>query len=136
MLRCARREPTAAAAAATRRRTVLVVDDDEMVRESLALALELEGYATVRACDGIDALLALRTGARPDVILLDLEMPLMPGWEFRERQLADPDLATIPVVVVSSSPRAVSADRRLQKPFDLDALLRVVRELGGPAVVV
>ncbi len=115
-----------------RRRTVLVVDDDELVREALSLALELEGYDTVRAADGIDALLALRTGARPDVILLDLEMPVMPGWEFRERQLADPALADIPVVVVSSSLRQVSADRRLRKPFDLDVLLRTVRELGGP----
>lgn len=117
---------------AARRRIVLVVDDDELVRDALSFALELEGYVTVRAADGIDALLALRTGARPDVILLDLEMPLMPGWEFRERQLADPALADIPVVVVSSSLRQVSADRRLRKPFDLDVLLRTVRELGGP----
>jgi len=115
------------------RRTVLVVDDDELVRESLSLALELEGYTAVQAAHGIDALLALRTGARPAVILLDLEMPVMPGWEFRERQLADPALADIPVVVVSSSHRQVSATRRLAKPFDLDALLRTVRELGGPA---
>ena len=117
---------------AARRRIVLVVDDDELVRDALSFALELEGYVTVRAADGIDALLALRTGARPDVILLDLEMPLMPGWEFRERQLADPALADIPVVVVSSSLRQVSADRCLRKPFDLDVLLRTVRELGGP----
>jgi CheY-like chemotaxis protein len=119
---------------APHRRTVLVVDDDELVRESLALALELEGYATVRAAHGIDALLALRTGARPAVILLDLEMPVMPGWEFRERQLADPAFADIPVVVVSSSLRQVSANRRLMKPFNLDALLATVRELGGPAL--
>jgi CheY-like chemotaxis protein len=118
--------------AEARRRTVLVIDDDELVRDSLSLALELEGYATVSAADGIDALLALRTGARPDVIVLDLEMPLMPGWEFRERQLADPALADIPVVVVSSSPRQVSANRRFPKPFDIEALLRTVRELSGP----
>jgi CheY-like chemotaxis protein len=133
MLSCAREGSFTVAA--TRRRTVLVVDDDEGVRESLALALELEGYAIVRAADGIDALIALRTGARPDVIVLDLEMPIMPGWEFREKQLSDPALAAIPVVVVSASSRAVSADRRLTKPFDLDALLCAVRELGGSAAV-
>lgn len=115
------------------RATVLVVDDDELVRESLALALELEGYAAVRAAHGIDALLALRTGARPDVILLDLEMPVMPGWEFRERQLADPAFADIPVVVVSSSQRAVSATRRIAKPCAIDTVLRAVRELSAAA---
>lgn len=132
MLSCARMEEPYTTAAATRRRTILVVDDDECVRESLSLALELEGYATVRAAHGIDALIALRTGPRPAVIVLDLEMPVMPGWEFRERQLADPALAGIPVVVVSSSSRTVRADRRLCKPFDLDALIHAVRELGGP----
>lgn len=116
----------------SRRRTVLVIDDDELVRESLAIALDIEGYATVLAADGVDALLALRMGARPDVILLDLEMPIMPGWEFRDAQLRDPAIAPIPVVVISSSLRAVKADRRLAKPFDLDLLLRTLRELVGP----
>src|SRR5512138_2541112 len=106
------RARTGSIGGAARRPTVLVVDDDESVRESLALALELEGYMVLRAAHGIDALLVLRTGIRPDVILLDLEMPVMPGWEFRERQLADPALADIPVVIVSSSLRQVSADRR------------------------
>src|SRR5512138_1873874 len=68
---------------APRRRVVLVVDDDRDVREALALALELGGYLTVRAGDGLDALLALRTGPSPDVIVLDLEMPIMSGWDFR-----------------------------------------------------
>jgi CheY-like chemotaxis protein len=132
MLQCAL-DRTTTGVAPMRRRTVLVVDDDELVRESLSLALELEGYATVLAAHGIDALIALRTGTRPDLILLDLEMPVMPGWEFRERQLADPAFRDIPVVVVSSSHRQVSANRRLTKPFDLDHLLRTVREVGGPA---
>ena len=115
------------------RATVLVVDDDELVRESLALALELEGYDAVRAAHGIDALIALRTGARPDVILLDLEMPVMPGWEFRERQLAEPAFADIPVVIVSSSARPVSAARRLAKPCAIETVLRAVREVSAAA---
>jgi CheY-like chemotaxis protein len=116
---------------APRRRVVLVVDDDADVREALALALELAGYLTVRAGDGLDALLALRTGPPPDAIVLDLEMPIMSGWDFRAAQLRDPDLARIPVVVLSSSPREVSADRRLPKPSALDDVLRAVAEVAG-----
>jgi len=116
---------------APRRRVVLVVDDDRDVREAIALALELGGYLAVQAGDGLDALLALHAGPAPDAIVLDLEMPLMPGWEFRAAQLRDPAFARIPVVVVSSSPREVSADRRLPKPSDLDDLLRAVREVAG-----
>lgn len=128
MLACAREEPVAAVPPG--RLTVLVVDDDELVRESLAVALELEGYEPVLAAHGVDALLALRTGSRrPDVILLDLEMPVMPGWEFREAQLRDPALSGIPVIVISSSLRVVKAERRLHKPFDIDVLLRAIREV-------
>lgn len=112
-----------------RRRTVLVVDDDGSVRELLALALQLEGYSTHQAADGLDALVTIRTGPIPDAIVLDLEMPLMSGWEVRAALLADPALARIPVIVVSSSPRAVDASRRLPKPFDLDELLAALREL-------
>jgi CheY-like chemotaxis protein len=113
--------------------TILVVDDDRDTRECLALALELEGYRVERAVDGLDALLALRTGPLPAAIVLDLEMPSMPGPEFRAEQLRDPALAHIPVVVLSSSARAVEAQLRLAKPVDLDALVRAIRELAGPA---
>ena len=116
---------------APRRRVVLVVDDDRDVREALSLALELGGYLTLRAGDGLDALLILRTGPSPDAIVLDLEMPIMSGWDFRAAQLRDPELARIPVVVLSSSPREVSADRRLPKPSALDDVLRAVLEVAG-----
>lgn len=121
----------AAGRIAARPPTVLVVDDDPVVRASLTAALELGGFLVVQAVDGLDALLALRTGFAPAAIVLDLEMPLMSGWEFRAAQLGDPALARIPVVVVSSSPREVAADRRFRKPPDLDDLLRAVRELAG-----
>jgi CheY-like chemotaxis protein len=111
---------------------VLVVDDDASVRDCLALALELEGHDVHLAEDGFDALLALRSGPRPDVIVLDLEMPVMTGWEFREAQLRDAELAEIPVVVVSSAAGiAVSADARLGKPFEVDDLLQVIEALAA-----
>lgn len=113
------------------RTRVLVVDDDADVRETVTLALQLEGYSTAQAVDGLDALLSLRTGDLPDAIVLDLEMPLMPGWELRAALLADPTLASIPVVVVSSSTRIVDAARRLPKPFEVEDLLRTVREVAG-----
>jgi CheY-like chemotaxis protein len=116
-----------------RPKTILLVDDDQQVRELLAIALELEGYRVEQAVDGVDALLALRTGPAPAAIVLDLEMPTMPGPEFRALQLADPALARIPVVVLSASTRPLDAQRRLSKPVDLDALVGALRELAGPA---
>jgi CheY-like chemotaxis protein len=112
-------------------RVILVVDDDAAVRDTLALTLELEGYEVRTAENGLDALLALRAEGPPDAIVLDLEMPVMTGCEFRSVQLADPDLAAIPVIVLSSSAHAVSANRRLPKPFDPDDLLSAIRELAG-----
>lgn len=117
---------------AARARRVLLVDDDRSVRECLAMALELEGHAVVQAEDGLDALLALRCGPRPDVIVLDLEMPVMTGWEFRDAQLRDPVIAGIPVVVVSSAAgRAVDATARLAKPFRVEDLLTVIDALAA-----
>jgi CheY-like chemotaxis protein len=115
-----------------RSRTILVVDDDADVRETVSLALELEGYAVERAVDGIDALLALRCEPAPAAIVLDVEMASMPGSEFRAAQLRDPALARIPVIVLSSSARPVDAQLRLAKPTDPDVLVRAVRELAGP----
>ncbi len=114
------------------RRTLLVVDDDAAIREALAVVLRIEGYAVRTAGNGLDALLALRMEGRADAIVLDLEMPLMSGSEFREAQLGDPTLADIPVLVLSASTRAVAADRRMAKPVELDELVRAVRELAGP----
>jgi CheY-like chemotaxis protein len=110
---------------------VLVVDDDADHRELLALALELEGYRVEQAVDGLDALLALKTGPAPAAIVLDLEMPSMSGAEFRALQLREPALARIPVVVLSASGGAIDAPLRLSKPVDLDALVRALREVTG-----
>jgi CheY-like chemotaxis protein len=111
---------------------ILVVEDDPDIRETLSEALGFEGYEVTAASNGREALDALRRGPRADVILLDLMMPVMSGWEFRRVQLDDPALAGIPVVVVSASaPGNARPDRLLPKPFDIDDLLAVVAELVG-----
>src|SRR3954470_12387725 len=85
------------------KKRVLVVDDDPDIRESVRLVLEDEGYEVEEAADGAAALALLRAATtRPDVILLDLMMPVMNGWQFRAAQLADDDLADIPVIVLSA----------------------------------
>ncbi len=111
---------------------ILVVEDSAEVRRSLDWLLRVEGYAVVTAVHGADALRKLQAGLRPCLILLDLKMPEMNGFEFRRLQLQDPELADIPVVIYSdvANPERVvqrlQAAAHVQKPFDLDALLAVV----------
>jgi CheY-like chemotaxis protein len=111
---------------------ILVVDDDNDIRESLIELLEFEGYAAFGAANGKDALDQLRRHPA-SVILLDLMMPVMDGFEFRREQLADPQLSGIPVVIVSAGGRCAQAAKELgalgcvQKPLDVPTLLRVIR---------
>jgi CheY-like chemotaxis protein len=111
---------------------VLVVDDEPDVLEAIVLLLESCGYALRTARNGVEGLASLRD-ARPCLILLDLMMPVMDGWEFRKAQLADDALADVPVVVVTGA--GVAAQRGgplgptagfLRKPFEADDLLRLV----------
>ena len=106
----------------------MVVDDEPLLREMVADVLQSEGYQVVEAANGREALWQLRQGGvRPDLIVLDLMMPVMTGWEFRDEQLRDVCLAAIPVLVVSgSSMGAVRADCRLAKPYTIEALLDAV----------
>jgi CheY-like chemotaxis protein len=113
------------------RGSILIVEDDLDIREALAEALGFEGYDVVLAENGQDALDVLRDGPLPDVVLLDLLMPVMSGWQFRKEQLADPALAGIPVIVVSASaPGDARPDRYIPKPFSIDELLTAVAELS------
>jgi CheY-like chemotaxis protein len=82
--------------------TVLVVDDDLSVRTALKELFETEGYEVVLAANGRAALNHLRGGLRPCVILLDLMMPIMDGWDFRAEQLASEDLRDIPVFILTA----------------------------------
>jgi len=112
---------------------ILLVDDDIPSTEALKELLEGAGFGVVCAGNGREALAHLRGGGDSFcVILLDVMMPVMNGYEFREAQLKDPKLASIPVVVVTADGRAkekakqIGTDRYLQKPLSPLELLRVI----------
>ena len=83
--------------------TVLIVDDDSAVRTALKELFETEGYAVAVASNGRAALNHLGAGLRPCVVLLDLMMPVMDGWDFRTEQLKDPALKEIPVFIITAA---------------------------------
>jgi CheY-like chemotaxis protein len=111
-------------------RRVLVVDDDRDNRELLVELLAGEGYVVSSASDGRRALEEARA-MRPDVILLDLMMPVMNGWEFRDAQLRDPHLARVPVVVVSAFEDTLDVEAVLRKPYLLEDVLDTVQRLAA-----
>jgi CheY-like chemotaxis protein len=110
--------------------TVFVIEDDADTRDMIARFLQLEGFAVETAANGRQALDRLDKGAHACVILLDLMMPVMDGWEFRRRQIEDAVLAKIPVIVFSAAGRdrmrQIDADDYLAKPVDLEELLASV----------
>ncbi len=88
---------------------VLVVEDDDVIRASLGELLEDSGYQVSFAENGQVALQVLTAGRAPDVIVLDLKMPVMDGWQFRAIQKDDPRLGLIPVVAISADRSAAAA---------------------------
>ncbi len=116
------------------RKTILVVEDDAVTRESLGLILGAQGYDVLGAANGQDALGLLRSGPHPNLILLDLMMPIMDGWQFRREQAADTALSAIPVVVLSADGNvqqkatALRATGYLQKPVEVESLLDAIRQ--------
>lgn len=113
--------------------TVLLVEDEVELREMMQEALESSGYVVVAASDGQEALDAFARIEHVCVVLLDLVMPRMNGWDFFEKMRARPELAGVPVVVHTSAARHAPAGATLvlQKPVKLDRLLAVVREYCG-----
>jgi len=111
---------------------VLIVEDDDSAREALSDCLEMEGFTVASARNGKEALDYLHSSPLPKIILLDLYMPVMTGWEFREAQKKDAAIAHIPVVVVtafgSGITKQIDADVIMHKPLDLDRLLSVIRD--------
>jgi carbon storage regulator CsrA len=116
---------------------ILVVEDDASTRETLTVLLEAQGYAVSRAANGQEALDLLRGTERPHLILLDLMMPVLSGWEFCSRRQQDPALASIPVVLFSGArdvgqkASGLGAASYLQKPLEPQALVETIRRLAG-----
>jgi CheY-like chemotaxis protein len=110
--------------------TVFVVEDDVDTRDMMGRFLELEGFKVEVAANGKQALERLNAGIHPCVILLDLMMPVMDGWQFRSQQIRDAALASIPVIVVSAAGKEriadIEANAYLSKPVDLEQLLAQV----------
>ncbi|HWP34752.1 MAG TPA: response regulator [Thermodesulfobacteriota bacterium] len=112
---------------------VLIVEDDLDIGEVIRLTLEGEGFPAAVARDGREAIAHLRAAGLPCLILLDLMMPVMDGWQFRAALRRDSAWAAIPVVVISADGRvsqkaaALDAAACLQKPIDLDLLLETVK---------
>jgi CheY-like chemotaxis protein len=111
-------------------RSVLIIEDDDDLRNVVTETLTRAGFHCIGARDGEAALALLAEELEPCVILLDLLMPRMSGWEFRRRQLADVRWAHLPVVVMSATETleqaAIHADGILQKPLSFAALLATV----------
>ncbi len=112
---------------------VLIVEDDRDIRQAFAQTLEEEGFSAAQARHGREALELLRSALVPKLILLDLMMPVMDGWQFRIEQRRDPKLAEIPVVVVSADGsvqerlETMGVAGFLKKPVAFDDLLDIVR---------
>jgi CheY-like chemotaxis protein len=112
--------------------SILIIEDENPIRDVITEILEDEGYHVAGAANGLEALTYLRQHAHPRLILLDLGMPVMTGWEFREHQQRDPKLAGIPVIVMSALPdlnrkaAVLQAADCLDKPVNIDKLLGTI----------
>ena len=116
------------------RKVVLVVDDEQGMLEVMRFVLEGEGFDVETARNGVEALERLRTGIQPALVLLDLMMPVMSGWEFLDEVARLPSLRPPPIVVLTAggSKGVPGAAEVLRKPYDLGLLLEaVVRHTGG-----
>ena len=108
-------------------RTILLVEDDPDVRDSLQDILEDEGFDVVPASNGKQAIdfLTLNDPPRDDLVILDLLMPMVSGWEVLEHMSAEPRLAGVPVIVLSAivTPRPARAQGFVRKPFSVEAFV-------------
>jgi two-component system chemotaxis response regulator CheY len=116
---------------ATTHRSILLIEDDSGIRDTVAECLASEGYEVAPVENGREALSWLRNTARPDLIMVDLVMPVMNGAQFIEELRGDASLRDIPVVLMTAASPSKAmplprADAYLAKPFDLGALLDTV----------
>jgi CheY-like chemotaxis protein len=114
---------------------VLVVDDDRDIRATLAELLQLEGYDVETAGDGLEALAKLDAGLQPTVVLVDLMMPVMNGFELLKQLRCNRADQSLPVIVISANRDYDAEDLGvaavLRKPFDIEGLLRSVERFGS-----
>lgn len=116
--------------------TVLIVDDEADIRDMLGQWLETEGFVTVQAENGLEALATLKSRPLPQFILLDLGMPVMNGVEFRRRQRLDPRLAGIPVIAMSAgsigrmAAYSLGVAAYVEKPISLEKLTSLIHSRG------
>lgn len=113
---------------------ILVVEDDRDIREALVMWLEIQRYEVAQAADGLDALAALQTQPLPDLILLDMLMPRMNGWELVDAIRKDPSstIAKIPIIAVTATSEKVQRSPGdlqgvIRKPFELEEVDQVLR---------
>jgi CheY-like chemotaxis protein len=115
---------------------ILIVEDDRDVIGAMSELLQAHGYEVEHALNGREALDLLKRNKHPGLILLDLMMPVMDGMQFREAQTADPDLAGIPVIVMSAHPKgkeitgSMRAQAYLKKPVEIDSILETVERVS------
>src|ERR1051325_8209869 len=108
-------------------KVVLVVEDDRAIRETLAEILVIEGYRVLTAVHGAQAMRHLKAGERPSLIILDLMMPVMDGFEFRAKQLKSEDYKQIPVLIISADQNGeynksvLKVDHYMVKPLETDS---------------
>jgi two-component system chemotaxis response regulator CheY len=112
---------------------ILVVEDDEVIRSSIIEVLKSEGFVATGVPNGLEALEYLKSCVtKPYLILLDIMMPVMDGWTFRDKQQKDESIKEIPVVVITADGNAkdkafkMNAQGWVKKPIDIDALLETV----------
>jgi len=119
----------------TRYDVVLVIEDHEDVREGIRVSLGMEGFTVEVAANGREALQKLYAGVHPCLIIMDLMMPVMNGFEFRQAQLAAAQFRNIPLIAYSgvTDPRETAqqlrADAYLHKPSDVEQLTALARQL-------
>jgi CheY-like chemotaxis protein len=121
-----------------RPKTVMVIEDDPNCLEAVSNVLKFGGYGVVEASNGLEALRALESGQAPDLILLDLMLPVMEGSRFLHEQRTRPALAQIPVALsgerdLSRRAKELAVAGYITKPVELEDLLSTVRRLACPA---
>jgi CheY-like chemotaxis protein len=116
-----------------KKKTILIIEDDQDILMALSSFLEVEGYAVRTAENGFEAMELLKDGKMPNLILLDMKMPVMNGWQFAIEFLAKHDHLS-PIVVMTAAADAkqraedISAIGWIAKPFELEELLRVIKK--------